>query len=287
LYRTTTNHLMKHLVTTVFFGLLSLFTFSQPTIEIYLTNRPYQSKGASVESIEDNYELQIKEVQPSIPFKIITRFDKIGNIISQTKFGKAGGTISETNWEYNANQKLIKKTHRYFVNMLGWKVDETILGYNDTTGYISEIRFIKNGVLQSTSKVFCDSIGSPFEIRVLDQKGAFASIEKISLSPNANLTRVMILKPSGQFAGLWTYPIDSTKPYQTPDVERQFYPNGDIMLESLEKKTKTDQGYYYEYNYDNQGNWVEKDTYQVTIGKNNKMKDKKLEHKIFRTIKYF
>jgi len=278
---------MKHLITIVFFSLISLFTYSQPTIEIYLTNRPYQSKGASVESIEDNYELQIKEVQPSVPFKIITKFDKIGNIISQTKFGKAGGTISETKWEYNATQKLIKKTHRYFVNMLGWKVDETFLNYNDTTGYISEIRFTKNGVLQSTSKVFCDSIGSPFEIRVLDQKGAFASIEKISQSPNANLTRVMILKPSGQFAGLWTYPIDSTKPYQTPDVERQFYSNGDIMLESLDKKTKTDQGYFYEYNYDNQGNWTEKDTYQVTIGKNNKMKDKKLEHKIFRTIKYF
>jgi len=278
---------MKQLIIIVCFGLFSFYSFSQPTIEIYLTNKPFQSNGTAIESLEDNYELQIKEVQPAIPFKIVTRFDKNGNIISETKFGKAGGLLSETKWEYNDSKKLTKKTHRYFVNMLGWKVDETQISYNDTTGYISELRFKKNGTLQTTSKVFCDSLGGPFEIRVLDQKGAFSSIEKISYSPNANIIRVMLLKPSGQFAGLWTYPIDSTKPYQTPDIERQFYPNGYIMFESLDKKTKIDQGYYFEYNYDSQGNWVEKDTYQVTLGKNNKMKDKKLEHKILRTIKYY
>lgn len=287
MYRTTINHLMKQLITIVFFGLLSLFSYSQPTIEIYLINRPYQEKGSAIESTEDNYELQIEEVQPAIPFKIITKFDKNGNIISETKFGKAGGTLSETKWEYNANLKLIKKTHRYFVNMLGWKIDETLLNYNDTTGFISEIRFIKNGALQTTSKVFCDSVGSPFEIRVLDQKGAFSSVEKINYSPNANIIRVMLLKPTGQFVSRYIYPIDSTKPYQAVDINKQYYPNGELMLESLEKSTKTDQGYYYEYVFDSRGNWVEKDTYQVTIGKNKKMKDKKLEHKIFRTIKYY
>jgi hypothetical protein len=277
---------MKHLITISLFILFATFAFSQPTIEIYLTNHPYPSKGSVIESIEETYELMIKEVPPR-PFKIITTYDKLGNIIGETKIGKTGGKQSEKKWEYNQNQELTKKTHRYFVNMLGWKIDETMLSYNDTTGYISEIRFIKNGILESTSKVFCDSMGTPFEVRVLDDKGAFSKIEKINYSSSTNIIRVMVLKSTNQFINRWLYPIDSTKPYQIGQIERQFYPNGNVMLESLEVQTKTDQGYYYEYKYDSNGNWTEKDTYQVTLGKNSKIKDKKLEHKILRTIKYY
>lgn len=261
-------------------------TSAQPTIEIYLTNHPNSTQGSKIESIEETYELMIKEVPPRA-FKITMMFDNMGNILSETKYSKAGGKQGETKYEYNQNHKLTKKTHRYFVNMLGWKTDETYLNYNDTTGFVSEIRILKNGALQSMSKVFCDSIGKPREIRVLDDKGGFSMIEKISFSPSANLIRVMMLRPTGQLVSRWMYPIDSTKPYQTGQIERQYYPNGAVMLESLEDQTKTDQGYFYEYNYDNQGNWIEKDTYQVTLGKKNKIKDKKLEHKILRTIKYF
>ncbi len=277
---------MKQLITIsfIFFSITSVF--SQPTIEIYFTNHPYLSKGSVIESIEETYELQIKEVPPR-PFKITTLFNKSGNIISEIKYGSTGGKQSETKWEYNQNQKLIKKTQRFFVNMIGWKVDETTLNYNDTTGYISEIRFIKNGTLEYASKVFCDKVGLPSEVRVIDNKGSFSMIERISYSPNANIIRVMLLKPSGQFSSLHLYPIDYTKPYQSGQIERQYYPNGEVMLESLEYQTKIDQGYYYEYNYDEQGNWIEKSTYQVALGKNSKMKDKKLEHKILRTIKYY
>jgi hypothetical protein len=266
--------------------LFPIVTFAQPTIEIYLTSHPYPSRGTTIESIEDNYEVMINGVQPK-PLKITMAFDKTGNIIDETKYGKGGGKLSEAKWEYNQNQKLVKKTHRYFVNMLGWKVDEVDLTYNDTTGYISGIRYIKNGALLSTSKVFCDSLGKPIEVRVLDDKGAFTMIEKIGYSPNANLIRVMVLKSTNQFVSRWLYPIDQLKPYQSGQIERQYYPNGDVMLESLEDQTKIDQGYYYEYSYDGQGNWNEKSTYQVALGKNNKIKDKKLEHKITRTIKYY
>jgi YD repeat-containing protein len=277
---------MRQFLTIIFLILLTACALAQPTIEIYLTNHSYPSKGSAIESIEETYELMIQEIPPS-PFKVMIRLDKTGKITSETKYGKAGGKQSETNWEYDQNQKLTKKTHRYFVNMLGWRAEETSLKYNDTTGYIAEIRFIKNGVLQSTSKVFCDSLGSPFDVRVLDDNGAFSTIEKIGYSPSANLIRVMILKSTSQFISRWLYPIDPSKPYQSGQIERQYYPNGEVMLESLEDQTKIDQGYFYEYTYDGQGNWVEKDTYQVSLGKNSKIKNKKLEHKIMRTIKYY
>ncbi len=277
---------MKQLVTVTLFFFTSICVFAQPTIEIYLTNHPYPSKGSAIESIEETYELQIKEVPPK-PFKITSSFDKNGYILSETKYGNTGGKQSETKWEYNQNRNLTKKEHRYFANMLGWKTDEVSLSYNDTTGYISEIKFVNNGKTQTVSKVFCDNSGKPNEVRVLDANGAFSMIERISYSPNGNIIRVMLIKPSGQFSSLWLYPIDYTKPYQSRQVQRQYYPNGEVMLESLEKQTKIDQGYYYEYRYDSQGNWVEKDTYQVALGKNNKIKDKKLEHKIRRTIKSY
>ena len=277
---------MKQFLTFTLFFFSSICVFSQPTIDIYYTSHPYLSRGSAIESIEETYELQIKEVPPR-PFKINTFFDKSGNIVSELRYGSAGGKQSETKWEYNQSQHLTKKTHRYFANMLGWKVDETVLTYNDTTGYLSEIRFIKNGALLTTSKIFCNNQGNPTEVRVLDNKGAFSMIERISYSPNANIIRVMLLKPTGQFSSIYLYPIDYTKPYQTGPIERQYYANNEVMLESLDYETKTDQGYFYEYRYDGQGNWIEKDTYQVAIGKNSKMKDKRLEHKILRTIKYF
>jgi hypothetical protein len=277
---------MRQIIFIVLYSIISIPVFSQPTIEILLTNHPFASRGSNIESIEERYELILSDIKPK-PYKVVMMFDKTGNIISEITYGKAGGMQSETKFEYNSNQKLIKKGHRYFLNMLGWRVEETTVTYNDTTGFVSEIRYIKNGLLLSTSKVFCDDLGKPNEVRVLDNKGAFSSIERIAYSPNVNIIRVMLFTPSNQFISRWIYPLDYTKPYQSGQVERQYYPNGEVMLESLEDETKIDQGYFYEYRYDSQGNWIERDTYQVTIGRNKNIKDKKLEHKIFRTIKYY
>lgn len=277
---------MRQLIVITLFYFFTSSAFAQPTIEVYLTSQPFPSKGPTVESFEDNYELLIKNV-PQKPIKIITQFNREGLISSETKFGKGGGKTSETKWEYSQSHKLTKKTHKYFVNTVGWKIDETTLTYNDTTGFLSEIRFTKNGVQNSMSKVFCDSIGRPKDIRVLDGKGAYIMNEKVVYSPNVNVVRVMEFKPTNQYAGKYTYPLDPSKPFQTNQVDKQYYPNGDLMLDSLELKSKTNQGYYYEYNYDGYGNWIEKNTYQVTLGKNNKIKDKKLEHRITRVIKYY
>jgi hypothetical protein len=277
---------MRQMLFIFIYGLISIATIAQPTIDIFLTAHPIPSKGKEIESIEDKYELIISDVKPK-PFKVNMTFDKNGNIVSDASFGKAGGRIGENKWEYNENQKLTKKTHKYFLNMLGWRNEEITIKYNDTTGFVSEILYTKNGTLLSSSKVFCDHEGKPIEVRVLDNTGAFSSIERIAYSPDANIIRVMLFTPTNQFISRWVYPMNYLKPYQSGQVEKQYYPNGDIMLESLEEETKLDQGYFYEYKYDSQGNWIEKDTYQVTIGKNSKIKDKKLEHKIFRTIKYF
>jgi len=277
---------MRQSLTIFYFILFTSCATAQPTIEIYLTNHPYPNKGSAIERIEETYELKIQEIPPS-PFKIVILLDKAGYQTSETKLGKTGGKQSETKWEYNQSQKLTRKTHHYFVNMLGWKSEESILVYNDTSGFLSEIRIKKNEALESISKVLCDTLGNPYEVRVMDEKGGFTMIEKISYSPNANIIRVMQIKPTGQLFNRWSYPIDSAKPLQTGQVEIQYWPNGELMLESLDKQTKTDQGYYYEYRFDSQENWVVKDTYQVTLGRNNKIKDKKLEHTVLRAIKYY
>lgn len=265
---------------------ISLIASAQPTIDAYLANSRFVSKGSAIESTEDTFELLIKDIPPK-PFKVVTRYNSEGYLVSEIRFNNLNAKQSETVWTYNSNKKLTNKTQTYFVNMIGWKSDEVILKYNDTTGYISEIQYFKNKVVQSISKVFCDKFGLPYEARVLDEKGAYEGIERISYSPNANIIRVMQLQASGKYAGLSIYPIDYSKPFQSGTIEKQYYANGDIMLESLDYQTKTDQGYFYEYQYDGNGNWIEKSTYQVTIGKNDKIKDKKLEHKVVRKIKYY
>lgn len=277
---------MRPLISIAVFLSITSITIAQPNIDAYLANTKSFSKGGTIESTEDTFELLIKDIPPK-PFKVITKYSNEGFLLSEIRFNSLNAKQSETVWTYNANKKLTKKTQTYFVNMIGWKFDEVTLKYNDTTGYISEIQYFKNKVVQSISKIFCDNYGIPYEARVLDEKGAYKGIERISYSPNANIIRVMVLEPSGKFSGLYIYPIDYSKPYQSGSIERQYNTNGDITLESLDYQTKTDQGYFYEYKYDGNGNWIEKETYQVAFGKNKKVKDKKLEHKIIRKIKYY
>ena len=277
---------MKQTFSFIALILLSTLIYAQPTIEVFLNSKPYPSKGPTIESIEENLELLIKDISPQ-PIKIVSKFNKNGFIVNETKYGKGGGKVSESFWEYNQENKLAKKTHKYFVNLSGWKVEETKLTYNDTTGFLSYIKVSKNDVQQTMSKVFCDSIGQPIDIRVLDGNGVYVSNEKIIYSSAINLIRVMVFKSSNQFSGSYTYPIDPSKPIRNNQIEKQYYPNGELMLDSLDSNSKTNQGYYYEYSYDNYGNWIEKDTYQVSLGKNNKIKDKKLEHRIKRIIKYY
>ena len=59
------------------------------------------------------------------------------------------------------------------------------------------------------------------------------------------------------------------------------------MVETLTHAVKGDQAYYYEYQYDNDNNWVVKETYQVKLGRNNKIRNKKLENRVTRKITYY
>lgn len=273
-----------------YFLLISSFLFivtlkAQPTVEVYLNNQTYINKNTSVESIEEKHELLIKEL-PSQPLRIVQHFNRSGYITNEKKFGKMNGLLSETSWEFDQNEKLVKKTHKYFVNMLGWRLEETLVTYNDS-GFVSNIQFFKDGIVLTSSKVKCDSIGRPVYLRVYDGKGAHLTDEKLKYIPTANIIKVMIYKYTNQFVGSFVYPIDNLIPFQSNSIKKQYYPNGNIMLETLENSKNSDQGYYYEYKYDSHGNWLEKTTYQVTIGKNNKIKDKKAEHRIQRIIKYY
>ena len=103
---------MKQLVTISFIFFSITCVFSQPTIEIYFTNHPYLSKGSAIESIEETYGLQIKDVPPK-PFKVKMLFDRNGNLLSETKHNSLESKLSETIWGYNQNHKQTKKTqHR-------------------------------------------------------------------------------------------------------------------------------------------------------------------------------
>jgi len=273
----------------IFIVTFILLSFSavkaQPSIEVYFNIQSYVKNNTKVESIEEKHELQIKEITTQ-PLRVTRNFDQNGNIINEKKFGKKDGMLSEINWEYNGEKKLTKKTHKYFVNMLGWRLEETTLNYNDS-GRLTEIRFTKDGVLLNTSSVKNDSEGRPEELQVFDGGGMHLTNEKIKYIPAANIIKVMVYKYTNQYIGNFNYPFDNTKSFQNSNIRQEFYPNGNVMLESLGTGDNADQGYYYEYQYDSQGNWIEKTTYQVAIGKNNKLKNKKAEHKITRTIKYY
>ncbi len=272
---------------TLFFILvfLNFSSFSQPIIEVYFNIQTYIKKNTPVESIEEKYELLIKEL-PSQPLRVTLSFNREGNLVNEKKFGKKDGLLSETSWEYNKDQHLTRKTHKYFVNMLGWRLEETLLNYNDS-GCLTDIRFSKDGLLLNSATVKCDADKRPEELQVFDGKGVHLTNEKVKYIPSANVIKVMVYKYTNQFVGNFNYPYDNSQPFQNSNLKQEFYPNGNVMLEFLGSTDGSNQGYFYEYKYDGYGNWVEKETFQVTLGKNNKIKSKKAEHKITRAIKYY
>ncbi len=258
---------------------------AQPVIYIYIGNQPYGKSGSSIESIEEQHELMLKDVTVE-PIRIVMRFNQRGYITNELKYGKMGGLQSETRWEYDAKMQILKKTHNYFINYAGWKLDETILIYNDTTGYLSDIKQFRDGNLTSFAKVTCDSIGRPVEVRIFDSRGVYVNIERVIYIASANAIKVMNYKSTNQFINSWTYPLDNSKPFINSSIRKEYYPNGEVMIEMLDTGN-TDQGYFYEYIYDSRGNWTVKQTYQVNVGKNMRIRNKKLEHSIKRTITYY
>ena len=266
-------------------SLVSNILVAQPIIDIYLSAKIPSSKGSNFTSVEEIHEvLALKNGKAPI-FRIAMKFNANGNLISEIKYNSVGGIQYEINWEYNAKAEPTRKFIRQFINYKGWTTEEVIFKYNDTTGCLHDITFFYEKVKKQYAQVECDSSGKIKELRIFNESGVFTNIERVLYVSANNSLRVMVLRSNEQFVATYSYPLDYSKKPPKSSLKREYYPNGDIMLEAL-PDSKLEQGYYYEYKFDSFGNWTEKLTYQCTVTSSNKVKGKKLEHKITRKITY-
>lgn len=265
--------------------LISVFGFSQPFIGYYLSNTSEPSKGRNFEFIEESYELVIKGVT-TLPHRIEKRFNSQGKIISELVYGKTGGKTSETQWEYFGGTKLTLKYHKFFVNMVGWQEELIKIDYNTENGMPKEIVLEKNGKLFQWAIIGSDSLNRVETAKVLDARKAHIFSENLLYIESSNMIKVMVYRSNGQFFGTWSYRWDENKPYNYSTLKRKFNANGDVMIETLSSGGMGDQAYFYDYTYDAQGNWITKETYQVVLGSGDRIKKKKLEHRIARKITY-
>lgn len=257
----------------------------QPMVSHFLAPQADISKGRNFQKIEEFSEVIIRGVAP-IPHRVEKHFNSDGFIVSQVALNSAGGRTSETTWEYAKGRHLIRKYHRFFMNISGWNEEEVLVTIDDITLMPTKIEVLKNGKMWQWALIVMDTFGRIESAKVFGSTGAHVFNERIMHLEPSNMVRVMVYRANGQFVSTSTYPIDPKKEFTFDSVSRQFYPNGDIMLESLTIAGKGDQAYYYEYEYDAQGNWIEKRTYQVNLGKNNRIRNKNLENKVTRRITY-
>ncbi|BDX37116.1 hypothetical protein CYCD_04710 [Tenuifilaceae bacterium CYCD] len=258
---------------------------AQPVVDVYLSTQIPASRGANFSCVEETHEVLAIKSEKAPTFRIVKKYNSLGKIISEIKYNSAGGVQYEINWDYNIKGEPTRRFMRQFINYKGWTTEEVLFKYSDTTGYLKDIQFFYEKVKKQYAQVDCDSLGRIKELRIFNESGVFTNIERLIYVPANNSLRVMVLRSTEQFIAAHIYPLDYTKQPPKSSLKREYYPNGDIMLETL-PDSKMEQGYYYEYNFDSYGNWVEKLTYQCTVTSNNKVKNKKLEHKITRKITY-
>ncbi|HRX32326.1 MAG TPA: hypothetical protein P5349_10600 [Tenuifilaceae bacterium] len=264
--------------------LLSGLGQAQPIIDIYLSSFSPNSDKRIFKHAEEFSEVLVSKSGHLPSYKYEKDYNANGIITSEVKFNSAGGKIGETTWTYNAKGELLKIVSKQFANFKGWTTDITTLSYNDSTGCLSEIKNTFDGKIRFTANVTTDQ-GKITEVRVLNENGVLNGIERLVYVPQQNMLRVLQYKANEQFIGATTYPIDSHKKIPTSSINREVNEHGDVVVESL-PNSKLEQGYYYEYEYDASGNWVEKRTYQCRVTSNKKVKDKKLEYKITRKLTY-
>jgi hypothetical protein len=243
------------------------------------------SRGSHFLSIEEVSEVIIRGRSP-IPFRVEKKFNSSGLIISEVSLNSAGGRNSETEWEYIDGTKLVYKHHRYFKNMAGWNEEEVKIEWDENTKLPQKIVVLKNGEIWQWALTTLDTLGRIESAKVFSSSGAHIFSERLMYIEPSNMIKVMVFKSNGLFSSTSSYPIDPKKEFSFESVSREYYPNGEIMIDTLEGSDKGDQAYYYEYEYDSQGNWIEKRTFQATLGRNNKIKNKNLENRVIRTITY-
>ncbi len=276
---------MRRILLLIGFLCFGVALSGQPIISFYLDSGGEISRGRPFASIEESHELLIKGAS-NAPVRVEKRFNSQGNIVYQRTKSRAGGTVSETKWEYIDGQKFARKHHRYFVNIIGWREDEVIITYCQNNHKPEKIEVKKEGKLFQYATITTDSLNRIESVKVFLANGPQIFTERLRYLHSNNMIRVFVYKANEQFYGSWAYPLDPTKEFHTESMNRVYYPNGDIKIETLATTSKTEQAYYYEYEYDAQGNWIEKETYQVSLGRNNRIRNKKLEHRITRTITY-
>jgi hypothetical protein len=170
--------------------------------------------------------------------------------------------------------------------MAGWNEEEVKIEWDETTKLPQKISALKNGEVWQWALTTVDTLGRIESAKVFSSSGAHIFSERLMYIEPSNMIKVMVFKANGLFSSTSSYPIDPSKEFSFESVSQEYYPNGDIMIDTLEGSGKGDQGYYYEYEYDDQGNWIEKRTFQATLGKNNKIKNKNLENRVIRKISY-
>lgn len=243
------------------------------------------NRGRYFARIEEISEIKIKGIN-TIPFRVVKEFNTQGRIVSSVTFNSVGGRTVETYWRYINDLKFSYKKHRSFANIVGWREEEVIIEYDEQTLSPQKIELKKDGVTIQKATLNLDSLGRIESAWVFDGSGRDIFTERVIYLPQSNMIRVMVYRANGQFFSTSSYPLDPSKEFTSTSVYREYYPNGDVKIETLASASKGDQAYYYEYQYDSQGNWVVRDTYQVNLGKNNSIRKKVLEYRVTRTITY-
>lgn len=269
--------------------IISIFTIqqvaAQPMASYILSPQPEISRGNMFKHIVETSEVLIKGVNTP-PTKVEKRFNINGLMVSSVTLNSAGGKTNETIWNYANDKYLVRKFQRSFVNMRGWSEEEVQITWDENHTLPSKIEVLKNGKLWQWAILLADSLKRIESARVISSTGAHVFTERFVYIEASNMIKVMVYRANGVFTGTSSFPLDQSKPFVFESVSRKCYPNGDIMIETLVDASKGDQAYYYEYEYDSQGNWITKNTYQVKLGKNDRISNKKIENRVTRVITY-
>lgn len=260
-------------------------SFAQPMVGYFLSPQSELSKGRAFKSIEETSEIFLKGITIT-PTRIEKVFNKFGNITSSVTYNSAGGKTSEIYCDYVNGENLVRKQTRSFVNHRGWQEEEVFIKWDDCYSIPQKIEVKKNGQVWQSAKFITDSTLKFESAEVFNNKGDHVFTERFSYIEASNIIKVMVFRANGAFNGSSTYPINHKESFTFESVTQTLYPNGDVMIETLSHAVSGDQAYYYEYEYDSQGNWVEKSTFQVNLSRGNRVSKKKLENKITRKITY-
>lgn len=277
---------MRIILCILFTFILSGISNAQPFINIYLSSIYPESRGATFSQILETHEIRVPNKETPTIFNITKTYNTAGKILLEVKKNSLGGKSSETKWEYLPNGNLKKKSTDTFINMRGWISEVTVLNYNDSTGHLEEILDLFDSKIRRKAHISCDEKGFPLEVKITNNDDVLIGTEKIITIPASNCIRVLCFNATDQFINAHNYPINPKLPVPKSTLIREYNQQGDVIIEMLSQKSKMNQGYFYEYEYDSHNNWTLKRTFQCSVNSNNKPKNKKLEYLITRKITY-